>query len=85
MYSNIGQTPSITTHTTKSNINTLMLLRGKTLWGNIHGPNQRGHLEQFVNEKEKNYKDIYKRVSQNRSSKNDPPCSLNRYHRKIIC
>ena len=27
----------------------------KSLWGNIHGPNQRGHLEQFINAKEKYY------------------------------
>jgi hypothetical protein len=30
----------------------------KALWGNIHDPNQRGHLEQFINAKEKDYKEI---------------------------
>jgi hypothetical protein len=29
----------------------------KTLRGNIHDPNQRGHLEQFINAKEKDYKE----------------------------
>jgi hypothetical protein len=27
----------------------------KPLQGNIHGPNQRGDLEKFINEKEKDY------------------------------
>jgi hypothetical protein len=30
----------------------------KPLWGNIHGPNQRDHLEQFINAKEKDYREI---------------------------
>jgi hypothetical protein len=30
----------------------------KPLWGNIHGPSQHGHLEQFINAKEKDYKEI---------------------------
>jgi hypothetical protein len=30
----------------------------KPLRGNIHGPNQRDHLEQFINAKEKDYKEI---------------------------
>jgi hypothetical protein len=30
----------------------------KPLWGNIHGPSQRNHLEKFINAKEKDYKDI---------------------------
>jgi hypothetical protein len=47
------ETPSVTTHTTRSKINTLMFLRGKTpMWGNIHNPNQHGHLRQFINAKE---------------------------------
>jgi hypothetical protein len=29
----------------------------KPLRGNIHGPNQRDHLEQFINEKEKYYRE----------------------------
>jgi hypothetical protein len=37
----------------------------KPLWGNIHGPNQCGHLEQFINEKETGYREIYKRVCHN--------------------
>jgi hypothetical protein len=32
----------------------------KPLRGNIHGPNQRGHLEQFINAKEKDCIDILK-------------------------
>jgi hypothetical protein len=52
MYSNRGQTPSITTHTTRSNINTLMFLHGKTPMGKHPHPNQHGHLEQFINAKE---------------------------------
>jgi hypothetical protein len=57
----------------------------KPLRGNIHDPSQRGHLEQFINAKEKDYKEIYKRVSHNRSSTNDPPRSLNRDHGLIGC
>jgi hypothetical protein len=34
----------------------------KPLWGNIHGPNQRGDLEQFINAKEKDYKEILKEI-----------------------
>jgi hypothetical protein len=34
-------------------------------------------------EKKKDYKEIYKRVFHNRSSKNDSPCSLNRDHGAI--
>jgi hypothetical protein len=30
----------------------------KPLRGNIHGPNQRDHLEQFINAKEKDYREI---------------------------
>jgi hypothetical protein len=30
----------------------------KPLWGNIHGPNQCDHLEQFINAKEKDYREI---------------------------
>ena len=30
----------------------------KPLRGNIQGPNQHDHLEQFINAKEKDYKDI---------------------------
>jgi hypothetical protein len=30
----------------------------KPLRGKIHGPSQRGHLEQFINAKEKDYKEI---------------------------
>jgi hypothetical protein len=30
----------------------------KTLRGNIHGPNQHNHLEQFINAKEKDYIEI---------------------------
>jgi hypothetical protein len=30
----------------------------KPLWGNIHGTNHRDHLEQFINKKEKDYRDI---------------------------
>jgi hypothetical protein len=30
----------------------------KPLWGNIDGPNQRNHLEQFINAKEKDYREI---------------------------
>ena len=29
-----------------------MFLHGKPLWGNIHIPSQRDHLEQFINAKE---------------------------------
>jgi hypothetical protein len=29
----------------------------KPLGGNIHGPSQRDHLEQFINAKEKDYKE----------------------------
>jgi hypothetical protein len=32
----------------------------KTLRGNIHDPNQRDHLEEFINAKEKYYKNILK-------------------------
>jgi hypothetical protein len=53
-YSNRGRTPSVNTHTTRSNINTPMFLDGKnTMWGNIYGPNQCGHLRKFFNAKEK--------------------------------
>ena len=45
----------------------------KPLQGNIHEPSQHGHLEQFINEKEKYYRDIYKRVSRNQSLENHPP------------
>jgi hypothetical protein len=57
----------------------------KPLWGNIHDPSQRGHLEQFINAKEKYYREIYKKVSHNRSSENDPSFSLNRDHGPIGC
>jgi hypothetical protein len=57
-YSNRGKTPSVTTHITRSNINTPMFSRGKTPTGNIHGPSQRDHLEQFINAKEKDYREI---------------------------
>jgi hypothetical protein len=30
----------------------------KPLRGNIHGPSQGGHLEQFINAKEKDYSEI---------------------------
>jgi hypothetical protein len=30
----------------------------KPLQGNIHSPSQHSHLEQFINAKEKDYKDI---------------------------
>jgi hypothetical protein len=30
----------------------------KPLKGNIHDPSQRGHLEQFINAKEKDYREI---------------------------
>jgi hypothetical protein len=30
----------------------------KPLRGNIHDPSQRGHLEQFINAKEKDYREI---------------------------
>jgi hypothetical protein len=46
---------------------------------------QCGHLEHFVNAKEKCYREIYKRVSHNRSSTNDPPFSLSRDHGTIRC
>jgi hypothetical protein len=48
-------------------------------------PNQRGRLEQFINAKEKYYRDIYMRVSHYRSSKNNPPYFLNRDHGPIGC
>jgi hypothetical protein len=35
-----------------------MFSRGKPPRGNIHGPSQLNHLEQFINEKEKNYREI---------------------------
>jgi hypothetical protein len=35
-----------------------MFSHGKTLRGNIHGPNQRGHLKKFIDAKEKYYKEI---------------------------
>jgi hypothetical protein len=36
-----------------------MFSHGKTpTRGNIHGPNQRDHLEQFINAKEKDYREI---------------------------
>ena len=53
----------------------------KPLWGNIHGPNQCGHLRQFINAKEQ----ILHRVSHNGSPTNDPPFSLNRDHGPIGC
>jgi hypothetical protein len=52
-YSNRGRTPSVTTYTTKSKFNTPMFDVVKPLWGNIHSPSQHGHLEQFINAKEK--------------------------------
>jgi hypothetical protein len=30
----------------------------KSLWGNINGPNQHGHLEKFINAKEKDCREI---------------------------
>jgi hypothetical protein len=30
----------------------------RPLWGNIHDPIQRGHSEQFIDAKEKYYRDI---------------------------
>jgi hypothetical protein len=30
----------------------------KPLQGNIHGPSQRNHLEQFINAKKKDYREI---------------------------
>jgi hypothetical protein len=30
----------------------------KRIWGNIHDPKQRSHLEHFINEKEKYYREI---------------------------
>jgi hypothetical protein len=42
-------------------------------------------LEQFINAKKKITERFYKRVSHNRSSANDPPCSLNRDHGPIGC
>jgi hypothetical protein len=41
--------------------------------------------EQFINAKKKITERFYKRVSHNRSSANDPPCSLNRDHGPIRC
>jgi hypothetical protein len=34
----------------------------KPLRGNIHGPSQRGHLEQFINAKEKDYREILQEI-----------------------
>jgi hypothetical protein len=35
-----------------------MFSHGKTPTGNIHGPSQHDHLEQFINAKEKYYREI---------------------------
>jgi hypothetical protein len=64
MYSTRGKTPSITTQITKSNINTLLFLCGKTLVGSIHGPNQHDHLEKFINAKEKITRELQENLSQ---------------------
>ena len=58
-YSNRGWTPSepltqpyqISTHRCFDVV--------KPLWGNIHNPSQRGYLEQFINAKEKDYREIF--------------------------
>jgi hypothetical protein len=34
----------------------------KPLWGNIHSPSQRSHLEQFINAKEKDYREILQEI-----------------------
>jgi hypothetical protein len=34
----------------------------KPLRGNIHDPNQRDHLERFINAKEKDYKEILQEI-----------------------
>jgi hypothetical protein len=34
----------------------------KLLRGNIHGPDQRGHFEQFINAKEKDYREILQEI-----------------------
>jgi hypothetical protein len=34
----------------------------KPLWGNFHGPSQRGHLEKFINAKENDYKEILQEI-----------------------
>jgi hypothetical protein len=39
-------------------VNGIVVNRGCAMVGNIHGPNQRDHLEQFINAKEKDYKEI---------------------------
>jgi hypothetical protein len=57
----------------------------KPLQGNIHGPNQRGHLEQFINAKEKYYREILQESFSQSIIENDPPCSLNRDHGPIGC
>jgi hypothetical protein len=61
-YSNRGRTPSVTTHTTRSKINTPMFDVVKPLQGNIHGPNQRSYLEQFINEKKILQRDFTREV-----------------------
>jgi hypothetical protein len=34
----------------------------KPLRGNIHGPSQRGHMEHFINAKEKDYREILQQI-----------------------
>jgi hypothetical protein len=79
------QNTLVTTHITRSKINTPMFSHGKTPTGKHPRPSQCDHLEQFINAKKKITERFYKRVSHNRSSANDPPCSLNRDHGPIGC
>jgi len=53
MYSDIGWTPSITTHTTRSNINTLMFWHGKTPTRKHPCPNQCDHLGSLLMQEKK--------------------------------
>jgi hypothetical protein len=34
----------------------------KPLWGRIHDPSQHRHLEQFINAKEKDYREILQEI-----------------------
>jgi hypothetical protein len=85
-YSNRWLTPSVTSHTTRSKINTPVFWRGKTPAGKHPRPQPTRPLGAVLLMPKKNitYR-FYKRISHNKSSANDPPCSLNRDHGTIKC